>query len=41
MMHVDKVSGIQQISLENSPRGLYFVRIQSGNNTEVKKLIIE
>ena len=41
MMHMDKVSGIQQISLENSPRGLYFVRIQSGNNTEVKKLIIE
>ena len=41
MMHQDKISGIQQISLEDAPKGLYFVRIQSGNNTEIKKLVIE
>ena len=41
VMHMDKVSGVQQVSLENAPKGLYFVQIQNGNNTEVKKLIIE
>ena len=41
VMHRDKVSGIQQICLENAPKGLYFIRIQSGNNITVKKLIIE
>ena len=41
VMHIDKVSGIQQISLEDAPKGLYFIQIQSENNTEVKKLILE
>ena len=41
VMHMENISGSQQISFENSPRGMYFVRIQSGNNTETKKLIIE
>ena len=41
MMHQNKVSGIQQISLENAPKGLYFVQIQSGTSTDIKKLIIE
>ena len=41
MMSLDKVAGIQQISLENAPKGMYFVQIQSGNDIEVKKLIIE
>jgi hypothetical protein len=38
---LEKVSGSQQISLENAPMGMYFVRIQSGNGIEVKKLIVE
>ena len=41
VMHQNKVSGIQQIGLENAPKGLYFVQIQSGSETEVKKLIVE
>ena len=41
VMSLDKIAGIQQISLENAPKGMYFVRIQSGNDIEVKKLIIE
>jgi hypothetical protein len=41
VMRFEKVSDSQQISLENAPRGMYFVQIQSGNNTEVKKLVIE
>jgi hypothetical protein len=34
------VSGNQQIDLSNAPKGLYYVRIQSGNNVETQKLII-
>ena len=41
MMSLNKVSGLQQVSLENAPKGMYFVRIQSGNNIETKKLVIE
>ena len=41
MMSLNKVSGLQQVSLENAHRGMYFVRIQSGNSIETKKLIIE
>ena len=41
VMHLEKVSGIQQMHMENAPKGLYFVQIQSGSNTETKKLIIE
>ena len=39
--HLDKVAGCQQVNLENAPKGMYFVRIQSGDNLEVKKLIVE
>ena len=41
VMSLDKVSGTQQIDLGNAPRGLYFIQIQSGNNFEIKKLVIE
>ena len=41
VMSFNKVSGHQQISLENVPKGIYFVQIQSGSETEVKKLIVE
>jgi hypothetical protein len=41
VMQLNKVSGDQQIQLENAPKGMYFVQIQSGNKIEVKKLIIE
>ena len=41
VMQLDKVSGSQQIHMEDAPKGMYFVRIQSGNNAEVKKLIIQ
>ena len=41
VMHQNKVSGIQQIGLENAPKGMYFVQIQNGSETEVKKLIVE
>ena len=41
VMQLNKVSGNQQIHLENAPKGMYFVQIQSGNKIEVKKLIIE
>ena len=40
-MQLNKVSGNQHIQLENAPKGMYFVQIQSGNQIEVKKLIIE
>ena len=41
VMRLEKVSGVQQINLENALKGVYFVRIQSGNHLETKKLIIE
>ena len=41
MMRQDKVLGIQQFIFENASKGLYFVQIQSGNGTEIRKLIIE
>ena len=41
VMCQSSISGRQQINLENAPKGLYFVQIQSENGTEVKKLIIE
>ena len=37
---LDNVSGNQQIDLSTAPKGLYYVRIQSGNNVETQKLII-
>ena len=40
VMRLDKASGMQQIDLSNSPKGLYFIQIQSGNKLEVKKLVI-
>ena len=41
VMHLEKVSGNQQIHMENAPRGMYFVRIHSDSQNEVKKLIVE
>ena len=41
VMSLNKVAGVQQISLNDAPKGLYFVQIQSGNNVEIKKLVIE
>jgi hypothetical protein len=41
IMQLDKVSGIQRLDLGNAPKGMYFIQIQSGSQTEVKKLILE
>jgi len=41
VMSLNKVYGHQQISMENTPKGMYFVQIQSGNSIEIKKLILE
>ena len=41
VMHLNEATGSRQISLSHAPKGLYFVRIQSGNDIEVKKLIIK
>ena len=41
VMQLDKVSGEQHIQLENAPKGMYFVQIQSGSQIEVKKLILK
>lgn len=41
VMTLEKVSTPQQIDFTNAPKGLYFVQIQSGDNIEVKKLIID
>ena len=41
VMNLEKVSTPKQIDLTHAPKGLYFVQIQSGDNIEVKKLIIE
>ena len=41
VMHLDKVSGVQQISLPDALKGLYLVQIQSGKVLETKKLIVE
>ena len=41
MMRLDKVTGNQEIHLDNAPKGLYFVRIQNGNTLETKKLVVE
>ena len=38
---LDKVSGHQQIDLDDAPKGLYYVRIQSGSNVETQKLIVD
>ncbi len=40
-LQLDKVSGTQLIDLGNTPKGLYFIQIQNGSQTEVKKLIVE
>ncbi len=40
-MHLEKASGSQQIHLENVPKGMYLVQIQSSSQIEVKKLIVE
>ena len=38
---LDKVSGYHQVDLSNAPKGIYYVRIQSGNNVETQKLIVD
>lgn len=38
---LDNVTGNQQIDLSNAPKGLYYVRIQSGSNIETTKLIVD
>ena len=38
---LDKVSGYQLVDLSNAPKGMYFVQIQSGNNVETQKLIVD
>ena len=38
--HLEKAAGNQQIDLNDAPKGLYFVRIQNGNNVEITKLIV-
>ena len=40
-LQLDKVSGIQHLDLGNAPKGMYFIQIQSGSQTEVKKIIVE
>ena len=40
-LQLDKVSGTQHIDMGNAPKGLYFIQIQNGSQTEVKKLIVE
>ena len=40
-MQLDKVAGIQHLDLGNAPKGMYFIQIQSGSQTEVKKIIVE
>ena len=40
VMQLENVSGSQQVSLEGAPKGMYFVRIQSGNGIEVVKVIV-
>ena len=38
---LDSVSGIQQVDLNDAPKGLYYIRIQNGNNVDTQKLIID
>ena len=41
VMRLNKVSGLQHISLENAPKGMYLVQIENGNGIEVKKVVVE
>ena len=41
VMNLEKVSGHLQVSLEDMPKGVYFVRIENRNNLEVKKITIK
>ena len=41
IMQLNKVSGCHRLDLGNAPKGMYFVQIQNGSQTEVKKLIVE
>jgi hypothetical protein len=40
-MQLNEASGIQHLDLGNAPKGMYFIQIQSGSQTEVKKLILD
>ena len=41
IMQLGKVSGIHRLDLGNAPKGMYFIQIQNGSQTEVKKIIVE
>jgi len=41
VLRLEHVTGTHQVSLEQAPKGLYFVQIKSGNDIEIKKLVIE
>ena len=41
IMQLGKVSGVRHLDLGNAPKGMYFIQIQSGSQTEVKKIIVE
>jgi len=41
IMQLNEASGIQHLDLGNAPKGMYFIQIQSGSQTEVKKIILE
>lgn len=41
VLRLEHVAGTQQISLEQAPKGLYFVQIKNGNDIEIKKLVIK
>ena len=41
VMQLEKVSGVQQISLGDAPKGLYFVQILRRDSIEVVKVIVE
>ena len=41
IVQLGKVSGIHRLDLGNAPKGMYFIQIQNGSQTEVKKIIVE
>ena len=41
VMSLNRVSGTQHISLDNAPKGMYIIQIQSGDELQTKKLIIK
>ena len=41
ILSLNNVSGNQQINLDEAPKGLYFVQIQGGKQTETKKILVK